>query len=237
SAAISPDKNTLFFSSNRPDGFGGKDLYRVRMLPNGKWSLPKNLGPSINTPYDEDAPHMDIDGKTLYFASQGHSTIGGFDLFRTKELDFDVWSSPENLGYPANTVEDDIFLSVDAGGRKGYFSSERPGGFGQQDLYEIDFIYRQQQQLVIKGETRALNGLPLAGVITVIDEDQKTVQGIYRGSESSGKFILILNPMTAYKIVIEIDGYKTISDDLIFEFPLSKTDQQQALAPYMFQRL
>jgi hypothetical protein len=82
-----------------------------------------------------------------------------------------------------------------------------------------------------------LNGLPLAGVITVIDEDQKTVQGIYRGSESSGKFILILNPMTAYKIVIEIDGYKTISDDLIFEFPLSKTDQQQALAPYMFQRL
>ena len=237
SAALSPDKNTLFFSSNRPGGFGGKDLYRVRMLPNEKWSLPKNLGPSINTSYDEDAPHMDIDGKTLYFASQGHSTIGGFDLFRTKELDFDVWSSPENLGYPANTVEDDIFLSVDAGGRKGYFSSERPGGFGQQDLYEIDFIYRQQQQLVIKGETRAVNGLPLAGVITVIDEDQKTVQGIYRGSENSGKFILILNPMTTYKIVIEIDGYKTISDDLIFAFPESKADQQQALAPYMFQRL
>lgn len=236
SATLSPDKNTLYFSSNRPGGYGGKDLYRVRMLPNGQWSLPKNMGAAINTPYDEDAPHMDIDGKTLYFASQGHSTIGGFDLFRTKELDFDVWATPENLGYPANTVEDDIFLSVDAGGRKGYFSSERPGGFGQQDLYEIDFIYRQQQQLVIVGETRAVNGLPLAGIITVIDEDQKNVQGIYRGNPSTGKFILILNPMTTYKIVIEIDGYKTISDDLIFSFPESKADQEQTLAPYMFQR-
>ena len=236
SATLSPDKNTLYFSSNRPGGYGGKDLYRVRMLPNGQWSLPKNMGASINTAFDEDAPHMDIDGKTLYFASQGHATIGGYDLFRTQEIESDVWSTPENLGYPANTVDDDIFLSVDAGGRKGYFSSERPGGFGQQDLYQIDFIYRQQEQLVIKGETRAVNGLSLPGVITVIDENSKEVQGIYRSNTSTGKFILILHPMTEYKIVLEVEGYKPVSDDLLFRFPESAMEQEQTLAPYMFQR-
>lgn len=236
SATLSPDKNTLYFSSNRPGGYGGKDLYRVRMLPNGEWSLPKNMGASINTSFDEDAPHMDIDGKTLYFASKGHTTIGGYDLFRTKEIESEVWSTPENLGYPANTVDDDIFLSVDAGGRKGYFSSERPGGFGQQDLYQIDFIYRQQEQLVIKGETRAVNGLPLPGVITVIDENSKEVQGIYRSNTSTGKFILILHPMTEYKIVLEVEGYKPVSDDLLFRFPESAMEQEQTLAPYMFQR-
>ncbi|WP_306640595.1 hypothetical protein [Sanyastnella coralliicola] len=235
SATLSPDKRMLIFSSNRPGGYGGKDLYRVKMLPNGEWSLPRNLGPSINTPYDEDAPHLDVDGLTLYFASQGHSTIGGYDLFRVEMMEGETWSVPENLGFPANTVDDDIFLSLDAGGRRGYFSSARPGGFGEQDLYSIDFIYRQQQTLVIQSEVRSINGLPLSAVITVIDEKTREVQGIYRSNANTGKFILVINPLTSYKVVVESQEYETVSDELFFPFPEEDEDEIK-IAPYMLRR-
>lgn len=235
SATLSPDKRTLIFSSDRPGGYGGKDLYRVRRLPNGQWSLPRNLGPSINTEYNEDAPHMDVDGQTLYFASEGHSTIGGYDLFRAEKTGDESWSTPENLGYPTNTVEDDIFLTVDAGGRRGYFSSAREGGFGQQDLYSIDFIYRQQQLLVIKSEVRAVNGFPLQAEITVIDENTREVQGVYRSNEMTGKFIMILNPLTRYKVLIEHPEYETITDELYFPFP-KEGEQEVTLSSYMTSR-
>lgn len=236
SATLSPDKKTLVFSSNRPGGFGGKDLYRVRMLPNGQWSLPRNLGPSVNTPFDEDAPHFDIDGRTLYFASKGHSTIGGFDLFRTQLIDAEEWDLPENLGYPVNTVDDDIFLTVDAGGRRGYFSSIRPGGFGQDDLYSIDFVYRQQQLIVLLSEVLTVEGVPINAKVTVIDENSRQVHGIYRTNAGSGKFILVLNPLTHYKLLVEAEGYLMMTDDIFLDFPESLEETEVTLAPYMLSK-
>lgn len=233
-ASLSPDGEVLVFSSNRPGGYGGKDLYRVRKLPNGEWSLPKNLGPVINSPYDEDAPHLDVDGQTLYFASNGHSTIGGFDNFRSRRVDRENWTSPENLGYPVNTVDDDLYLSLDAGGRVGYFSSGRPGGFGDQDLYSLDFVYRKSITLVLKSAVRSLADDPLAATITIIDENTREIQGVYRSNAQSGKFIAVLHPLTPYKVLIEREGFDSIIDELFFPFPEeSNTSSEVELPPYL----
>ena len=229
SACYSPDKNTLYFSSNRPGGYGGKDLYRVKRLPTGEWSLPKNLGPAINTPYDDDAPFMDIDNKTLYFSSKGHSTIGGYDVFRAYMEGPELWSPVENLGYPVNTVFDDIYLAVDAGGRKGYYSSDQSGGYGKQDLYEIDFIYRQQVQLIVKGKVANEDGEPVHTTITVLNEDDQQVQGIYKCHPKTGAFVLVLNPLMKYRLILEAEGHKTSSEQLFLDFPV--TGEVEAILP------
>jgi len=138
SACLSPDERTIIFSSNRSGGFGGKDLYRSVILPNGQWSLPVNLGPSINTPFDEDAPYLHIDGKTLYFSSNGQKTMGGYDIFKSYyNAGENRWENPQNLGYPINTVNDDIYFTMNASGSTGYYSTEKDRGFGRQDIYKI----------------------------------------------------------------------------------------------------
>lgn len=236
SATLSPDKNTLIFSSNRPGGYGGKDLYRVRRLPNGDWSLPRNLGPIINTPYDEDAPHLDVDGRTLYFSSNGHTTIGGYDIFKTTHQGGETWSVPENLGYPVNTVDDDLYLSLDAGGRTGYFSSARQGGFGQQDLYSVDFVYRRAVTIVVRGSVLDEEGTPIQASLTIIDESTREVQGIYRTNRNNGRFIAVLHPVTQYKVLIEANGYDSVIDELIFPFPEEADDYELEFSPYILRK-
>ncbi|MCB0760496.1 MAG: carboxypeptidase regulatory-like domain-containing protein [Flavobacteriales bacterium] len=219
SAALNRNASILYFSSNRPGGFGGKDIYRVKRLPNGSWSLPKNLGPMINTPYDEDAPFVDIDENFLYFSSNGHETMGGYDVFRSRRLDSERWGKPENLGYPVNTVKDDIFMTLDASGKTGYYTSAADGGFGQLDIYSLEFIYRENKVLVVKGTISDLKGNPVKARITLLDENSREVQGIYTSNEGTGKFILAINPLTTYRMFIDADGYRGQQDELYFEFP------------------
>ncbi len=219
SACFSPDGQTLYFSSNRPGGYGGKDLYRVKKLPNGEWSFPKNLGPAVNTEFDEDSPFMDVDSRTLYFSSNGHETMGGFDIFTAKKTNKEEWSQPENLGYPANSVNDDIYLSLTPGGKKGYYSSEKEDGFGDQDLYEINFIYRQNINLVLKGELVDENRNPLKGEISIIEKESKELVGLFKSNAETGKFILILNPMVDYKVIVQADGKASLLDNYYFELP------------------
>jgi Tol biopolymer transport system component len=127
SASFSSDEKMLFFTSDREGGKGGTDIYSIKKLPNGEWALPQNLGEAINTPYDEDSPYLHPDGKTLYFSSNGHNTMGGFDIFTSKwDEETQKWSVPENVGYPINTPHDDLHFSWSADGRRVYFSSIRP---------------------------------------------------------------------------------------------------------------
>lgn len=134
------DNNFAIFSSDRPGGFGGRDLYRIVKLPNGEWSKPSNMGPNINTEYDEDAPFLSIDNKNLYFSSNCDRSMGGFDIYTCVKIDENLWSAPVNLGYPINSERDDIYYSTTADGLKGYFSSNRMGGKGQVDIYEINYV-------------------------------------------------------------------------------------------------
>ncbi|HEU4719372.1 MAG TPA: hypothetical protein VFU15_16120, partial [Bacteroidia bacterium] len=135
-ACLSADGNTLYFVSDRPGGFGGRDIYRVVKLPNGKWSKALNLGPTVNTPEDEDAPFIHPDQKTLFFSSKGHKSMGGFDIFFTSLNDSGKWAEPINVGYPINTPDDDIFYVTSPDGKRAYFSSVRQGGYGEKDIYE-----------------------------------------------------------------------------------------------------
>ncbi len=134
--SISPDGNSLYFSSNRPGGFGGFDIYKITKNARGKWQEPQNLGPKVNTKYDEDAPFIHPDGTTLYFSSKGHTSMGRYDIFLTHFVS-DAWSEPENLGYPINSPDDDIYFVLSADNRTGYFSSAKEDTYGEKDLYKI----------------------------------------------------------------------------------------------------
>ena len=139
SVSISTDQQKLYFASSRPGGSGGKDLYVATKKEDGSWGNVTNLGTKINTSYDEDAPFISPDGRTLIFSSEGHNSIGDFDLF-TSSLDLKdgSWQAPKNLGYPVNTTDDDLFYVLSPDGKRGYFSSARDGGKGDQDLYVVE---------------------------------------------------------------------------------------------------
>lgn len=132
---LSSDGRTLFFSSNRPGGFGKSDLWKSTLQSDGTWSQPVNIGPRINTPEDEVSPFIHPDGRTLYFSSNGHGGMGGLDLFISRMNPDGDWSTPQNLGYPINTFADESTLSVNAKGDTAYFSSNTLGGYGQRDIY------------------------------------------------------------------------------------------------------
>jgi outer membrane protein OmpA-like peptidoglycan-associated protein/tetratricopeptide (TPR) repeat protein len=140
SASFSGSDNVLYFISSRDEGFGEKDIYRVTKNRKGKWSDAENLGPAINTAYDEESVFMHPDGRTLFFSSRGHNTIGGFDIFNVHMNDDGSWGKPENLGIPINTPDDDLSLVLSADGRHGYFASTRQGGKGRHDIYQITFL-------------------------------------------------------------------------------------------------
>lgn len=139
SAAYSFDGNTLFFVSDRPGGQGNHDIYKSTKNEKGRWSQPENLGPVVNTPYGETGVFMHPDGKTLFFSSKGHSSMGGYDIFKTQYVDGE-WTKPENLGYPINTTGDDVFISLSADGRRAYISSSRIESGGVQDIYMVTFL-------------------------------------------------------------------------------------------------
>lgn len=144
SASYASDGNSLFFVSNKEDGsLGGHDIYQIG-LASGKGKGAKaqqvmNVGPVINTRYDEEAVFIHPDGKTMYFSSQGHNTMGGFDIFKSV-YENGKWSTPENLGWPINTPDDDVFFVISASGKHGYYSSARADGLGGRDIYRITFL-------------------------------------------------------------------------------------------------
>jgi outer membrane protein OmpA-like peptidoglycan-associated protein len=138
SVSISKDEKTLYFSSNRPGGFGLLDIYKATINSSGQWVDVKNLGEKINTQYDDDGPFIDYDGKTLYFSSKGHQGMGGFDIYKTVfDEGTNEWSEPENLGYPINTPDNDIYFVSTKDGKRGYYSSVREDGLGYDDIYVI----------------------------------------------------------------------------------------------------
>jgi Tol biopolymer transport system component len=136
---LSEDGNQLVFASDRPGGFGGLDLYLSKRL-DGDWGPAINLGPQVNTQFNEDRPFLINKGKTLFFSSQGHRNMGGYDLFRSELQQNNLWSQPENLGYPLNTPDDNIFFMPTDNGKSGYISRYRESdGSGREDIYRITF--------------------------------------------------------------------------------------------------
>lgn len=140
SASLSFDGKTLYFVSNRSDmTIGGLDIFMSKQDEKGRWMKPTNLGPAINTPYDEESVFAHPDGKTLYFSSKGHKTMGGYDVFKST-YENGKWSEPQNLGYPVNSPSDEISFVINANGRRAYYSSGTGEGFGLRDIYVITML-------------------------------------------------------------------------------------------------
>lgn len=146
SACLSPDGQELYFiSANEKLTRGGKDIFVSRLDEKGRWTEPRNLGALINSAYDEEGVFITPDGKTLYFASQGHTSMGGYDIFRSTRQENGAWSTPENLGYPINTPDDELFYITDQSGTYGYYSAIREEGMGAKDIYKVIFLGEEKE--------------------------------------------------------------------------------------------
>lgn len=145
--SLSFDGKRLYFVSNKESGIGGDDIYYSDMDINGEWGVSKNIGPEINTKFREEGVFMHPDGKTIYFSSQGHGSMGGFDIFKSS-LEDGKWATPVNLGYPINGPDDDVFFVVSGSGNHAYFASSKQGGIGEQDIYRITFLGPEKQALL-----------------------------------------------------------------------------------------
>lgn len=151
SVSITKDGELLYFASERPGGLGGSDIYVCSKDSRGEWSKVKNLGPTINTELDEDGPFIDYSQKTLYFSSQGRKGMGGFDIFKSNLLNADKneWSEPENMGYPINSPDDDIYFSGTKDGKHWYYSSVREDGLGYSDIYIIKPLEEVKKEPIV----------------------------------------------------------------------------------------
>ena len=138
-AFVSEDGNSLVFASDRPGGFGGLDIY-ISKKENGDWGPAVNLGNEINTPFNEDRPFLINESRTLFFASQDHDNIGGYDIFKSEIQPNGIWGKPQNLGYPLNTPDDNIFFMPVGNGKSGFISILKENeGFGKEDIYKVTF--------------------------------------------------------------------------------------------------
>ncbi|HPQ07879.1 MAG TPA: hypothetical protein PK995_01480 [Bacteroidia bacterium] len=230
-ACLSNDGQTLYFVSDRPGGFGGRDIYRVVKLPNGQWSKALNLGPTINTPYDEDGVFMHPDGKTLFFASKGHQSMGGFDIFFSILDDEGKFTEPFNIGYPINTPDDDVFYVTSPDGKRAYYSSFKDGGYGDKDIYMITIPESQEKNVVLyKGQFIPAAGESLPDDISIVVTDKETgdIVGVYK-PQKNGNFVFILKPGKEYNISYEANGEKFYEDEIFADKDATYKEIQKGL--------
>jgi tetratricopeptide (TPR) repeat protein len=214
-ATISADGNTLYFVSDRAGGIGKRDIYKCVKLPNGEWSRALNIGTTINTEFEEDAPFLTADGKTLYFSSTGHNSMGEFDIFVSKLGDDGEWGAPVNMGYPLNTVDTDVFFVPMADGRRAYYSSSKDGGYGLRDIYLVDMpdITNETNLAVLKGFIIAPEGEELPEDLRILVTNLKSNEVTeYRPRKRDGGFLAILTPCTPYHVEY-FKGSEMIKDD------------------------
>jgi outer membrane protein OmpA-like peptidoglycan-associated protein len=209
-ASITPDGKTIYFASDRQGGQGGLDIYKTEMVGNGTWSPPVNLGPSINSKADEDAPFIHPDQKTLFFTSNGHNSMGGRDIFMSKLIG-KAWTTPENMGYPVNTTANDNYFTLIADGTRAYFSSDRKGGLGDQDIYFLDMPAESANipLTMIKGKIlNAETGKPMPTKIYLIDNTtSQKLDFVYNPDPKTGNYLVILPPSKNYDMIIESEGF------------------------------
>ncbi len=218
SCSITADGRYLYFASEKPGGLGGRDLY-VSEKVNGEWAPAVNLGPSINTPYNEDAPFIHPDGITLFFSSEGHKSIGGYDIMYSIKKE-NNWIEPLSMGIPLNTTEDDRYYVINAKGDVGYFSSNRggAGGKGQQDIYTVTpGILGEKPILALLKGSVYVDDKPTEAKIEVVKKETNTAIGPYYANSKTGKYLMAISPGSGYKIKISVAGMDPIEEEIDVE--------------------
>lgn len=224
-ACLSTDGNVLIFVSNRPGGYGGRDLYRCVKLPTGQWSKALNMGPVINTEYDEDGAFIHPDGRTFFFASNGHKTMGGFDIMFATLDENNQFSEVTNMGYPINTTDDDVFYVTSPDGKRGYFSSAKEGGLGEKDIYMVSIPQAKEKPLALfKGQIVPAAGEELPEDLMIVVKDKQTgeIIGTYRPKHKNGTFTTILPPGREYTFSYQApQGNEFYSEDVFVSSDIS----------------
>lgn len=205
-AYITPDGKTLFFSTSHFSENGDLDIYMVTRNKNGSWSNPKNLGKTINTPFDDDSPYLAADG-TLFFASRGHNSMGGYDIFSAK---YDSvarrWARPVNLGSPINTPDDDTYYRLAPDGSYAYLSSYRIGGYGEKDIYTINYIKNTtvKGQVLTQADSIALPGVEL--IFNGFQADKRPISYRDVTKPDSATYSVTMLSGRKYQVQLSLDG-------------------------------
>lgn len=220
SGSFSDDGSVFFFTRRDKLNEGQNDLFMCRKLPNGKWGVPYKLPETINTKYNEDFPTYVEDCNTLYFSSEGHNSMGGYDLFRTYwNPEDNSFSKPENLGFPINSTDDDRSICVTPDNRVGYLSAFRPGGYGDLDLYRIKF--NETEQIV-----RIFTGQVFLGDTIAAHQPKDIIASIFATNKATGeeytfvphiktgKFVMSL-PAGTYSILLTSNGYQNQREEIV----------------------
>ncbi|MFC2175636.1 OmpA family protein [Bacteroidota bacterium] len=215
-ASVTATGDMLVFVSDREEGgYGGRDLWYCKRLPNNEWGLAQNMGSLFNSRYEEDSPFISADGKTLIFSSQGHTSMGGFDIFRSEFVD-GVWEEPVNIGYPINTSEDDVFFTLRPDGKTAYYSSKRTEGYGETDLYKLELEETPVKEIAVaKGELLfPIYDYQKAEAKIVVRPLNGTAIGTYRPNTATGIYVLILTAGEKYDVTYEVDGYAPVTKQI-----------------------
>jgi len=213
--SISADGKTLYFVSLRKGGYGGYDIWKSTITDKG-WSEPENLGPNINTPYDEQSPFIHPDDQTLYFSSNGWPGLGSKDLFLSRKGPDGKWQKPENLGYPINSSGEENGLTLTADGAYAFFSSNQLKGAGGFDIYTFEMPEKLRPNVVtyVKGLIKDANSKqPLDADVQIID--LKTNRLIFQNVNAlnQGQFLATLNVGKNYGLNISRPGYLFYSEN------------------------
>lgn len=229
SASLNNVSHEIYFASDKPGGYGGTDIYVTRLLPNGEWGEPQNLGPSVNTKYDEDFPVLSLDGKILYFSSNGHTSMGGYDIFKA---DYDMekmkYVNPRNLGFPINSPGDEMNFSISESGRYGYISSFRKDGYGDLDIYRVTFTDIEPNYTVFNGTIQLPENESLNSISMIVTNDRTgELVGEYLPNLKSMRYVIILPP-GKYTLTVETDQFQfyeekiEVLDKDAFQFQVEK---------------
>jgi Tol biopolymer transport system component len=236
-AVLTADGNTLFFISERGQdvkakagqhGFGNGDIWMAKRKTKTEWDTPVNLGPEINTQYDEGGLYVTPDGKTLFFCSQGHNSMGGYDIFKTTLVN-GKWTTPVNLGYPINSVNNETSFNISVDGMVAYISSNRPGGLGERDIYKVDLSKydllggrsrvedeNATKLSILKGTVfTGESGSPVAADLYIYDE-----AGIEVGKTTAsddGNYFITLEGGKNYEVKINVKGRKPVDEKFKLE--------------------
>lgn len=226
SGSVSGNDDVLFFVRKSNQGFGEQDIYISKILPNGQWSTAQNLGESINTEYNEDFPFLAADGRTLYFASQGHNSMGGYDIFKSIwNIENNTWTKPVNLGYPLNTVDDERNFCILPDNSAAYLCANRKEGIGDLDIYRVKLEDSEKKYSVYKGKIYTSDSVRTSLVGYILAVNTKTKE----------EFNFIIDPIEftylialcpgSYHLKISATGYEYLKEELIiFDIGLAPSE-------------
>jgi len=206
SVFITLDEKTMFITSEKEGGFGKLDIYVSEKDSSGNWSEMENIGPKINTSDDEDISYVSPDKDIIYFSSKGHSSMGGYDIFKSIKKDGE-WSAPINMGSPINTPFNDAFFIMTSKYNRGYYASERPEGKGGMDLYRLTFTderipLAELAGLVLKGDSL----VPAKSKITMI-ENNSVLTTTQNSKDQTGEYLLLVQHGRRYEMLVETEGF------------------------------